>query len=248
MFGYEKGAFTGADTRKLGLFEVANHGTLFLDEIGEMPKSAQVKLLRVLQDGEIEKIGRTASKIKVDARIIAATNKNIEEEIKAKRFREDLYYRLNVVPIYIPPLRERTEDIPPLFDYYLKQFSADMGKLKPTIDTEAMSVLLSHQWQGNVRELKNVIHRLLFIGEQQITRSVITTALGALLQPSLDPIGQLQSPKDIIPWREMERKMREMYFRFVRKNSTTDADAAKKLGLAPSNYHRMVKELGIKGQ
>jgi DNA-binding NtrC family response regulator len=247
LFGYEKGAFTGAEERKLGLFEVADHGTLFLDEVGELPLPAQVKLLRVLQDGEIEKIGRTATKIKVDVRVVAATNKILEEEIEAKRFREDLYYRLNVVQIYLPPLRERTEDIPALFDYYLTQFSADMGKQKPTIDDEAMTVLLSHEWRGNVRELKNVIHRLLFADEPKITRSVFTTALGALWKPMENTIEELNDPTHILPWRQMERKMRETYFRYVRKRSTSDADAAKKLGLAPPNYHRMVKELGIKG-
>ncbi|HHJ53076.1 MAG TPA: sigma-54-dependent Fis family transcriptional regulator, partial [Caldithrix abyssi] len=126
LFGFEKGSFTGANNKKAGLFEAANHGTVFLDEVGELPLSAQVKLLRVLQEGEIDKIGRT-DKIKVDVRVIAATNKNLLQSIKEKTFREDLFFRLNVITLHIPPLRERPEDIPDLLQYYLGHFSSEMG-------------------------------------------------------------------------------------------------------------------------
>lgn len=248
LFGYEKGAFTGADKKKLGLFEIANHGTIFLDEITELPLSAQVKLLRVIQDGEIEKIGRT-EKIKVDVRIIAATNRNVEEEVKEKRFREDLYYRLNVLPLLVPDLRKRVSDIPLLIDYFLYNISIDMGKEKPEIPEETMRVFLNYEWPGNVRELKNVVQRILFSAEAKITIQRAKRALG--VPESSDAgddfgFGDLFNPDNILPLKDMEKIIRERYFKFVRLNSDSDTDTAKKLGLAPPNYYRMAKELGLK--
>ncbi len=249
LFGYEKGAFTGADKRKPGLFEIANNGTIFLDEITELPLSAQVKLLRVIQDGEIEKIGRT-EKIKVDVRIIAATNRNIEEEVKAKRFREDLYYRLNVVPITVPSLKQRQSDIPILVNFYLNELSIDMGREKPQIDVGAMEILLSYNWPGNIRELINVVQRFLFNDERIITSQIVSRTLGLT---NSDPIDDYNFPGirftdngEILPLKQMEKMIREKYFLFVRKNSSSDTEAAKKLGLAPPNYYRMAKELGLK--
>ncbi len=246
LFGYEKGAFTGAHAKKLGLFETANRGTLFLDEVGELPLTAQVKLLRVLQDGEIEKIGRV-EKIKVDVRIIAATNKNLQEEVKARRFREDLYYRLNVVPIYVPPLCDRQEDIAALIDYYVRDISADMGKLKPIVAEDALTVLRHYSWPGNVRELKNVVQRILFSGERNVNAEGARAAIGFVEQgiPLLRD-NMIEFSEDITPWKDMEHAMRGKYFLWVRNRSVSDSDAAKKLGLAPPNYHRMCKELGLK--
>ena len=248
LFGYEKGAFTGADKKKLGLFEIANHGTIFLDEITELPLQAQVKLLRVIQDGEIEKIGRT-EKIKVDVRIIAATNKNIEEEVKEKRFREDLYYRLNVLPIYVPDLKRKTSDIPLLIDYFLSNISIDMGKDKPEIPEETMKIFLQYDWPGNVRELKNVVQRMLFSSEERITPLQAKRSLG--ISETTPPntefgFGDMFNSENIISLKDMERVLRERYFKFVRLNSDSDTDAANKLGLAPPNYYRMCKELGLK--
>ncbi|MBK7379869.1 MAG: sigma-54-dependent Fis family transcriptional regulator [Ignavibacteriales bacterium] len=248
LFGYEKGAFTGADKKKLGLFEIANNGTVFLDEITELPLQAQVKILRVIQDGEIEKIGRT-EKLRVDVRVIAATNRNIEEEVKAKRFREDLYYRLNVLPIYVPELKNRKEDIPLLTDYFLSMFSVDMGKDKPVIPQETIEIMTNYDWQGNVRELKNVIQRFLFTDQSVITPAIAKRAIGII-----DPISGIDSsdeykfftPNKIIPLKEMEKILREKYFKFVRENTSSDTEAAKQLGLAPPNYYRMCKELGLK--
>jgi len=248
LFGYEKGAFTGADKKKLGLFEIANHGTIFLDEITELPLQAQVKLLRVIQDGGIEKIGRT-EKIKVDVRIIAATNRNIEEEVKEKRFREDLYYRLNVLPIFVPDLKKRTSDIPLLIDYFLSNISIDMGKDKPEIPDESRKIFLNYEWPGNVRELKNVFQRMLFSSEARITPLQAKRALGIseTAQPSNEfGFGDMFNTENIIPLKDMEKVLRESYFKFVRLNSDSDTDAAKKLGLAPPNYYRMAKELGLK--
>jgi two-component system response regulator AtoC len=248
LFGYEKGSFTGAVSSKPGLFETANHGTIFLDEVTELPLSAQVKMLRVIQGGELEKIGRTEP-IKVDVRIIAASNQNIEKEVEAKRFREDLYYRLNVVPINVPPLRERTEDIPELVEYFLSEFSVDMGTNKPEITEEAMIQFKHAPWKGNVRELKNVIQRLLFINERIITKESMRFALG--ISPSDKNIASSSAfdfslPQEQLPLRQVEQLVRQKYVEFIRSNSASDAEAAKKLGLAPSNYHRMCKELGIK--
>lgn len=248
LFGYEKGAFTGANTAKLGLFEIANNGTIFLDEVGELPPSAQVKLLRVIQEKEIEKIGRREP-IKVNVRIIAATNKDLEKEIEEKKIREDLFYRLNVVPIVVPPLRERSEDIPILVNYFLDEFSVDMNKPKPVITPEAMNVFRFAPWKGNIRELKNVMQRLFIYDVQEVTKEIALNALG--ISSPLHNEGVLElinfnGLKEMLPLRDLERLMRKKYVEFVRSNSASDADAAKKLGIAPSNYHRMCKELGIK--
>jgi len=158
LFGHEKGAFTGSHSRHLGRFEIANGATLFLDEIGELPMELQAKLLRVLQDGEFERLGSSCT-IKVDTRIIAATNRNLEEEVRQGRFREDLWYRLNVFPITIPPLRDRLDDIPALVDFYVNKIAARLGKTITFIPVTVMAALQGYQWAGNVRELENVLER-----------------------------------------------------------------------------------------
>jgi len=158
LFGHEKGSFTGSLSRHLGRFEVANGSTLFLDEIGELPLELQSKLLRVIQDGEFERVGSSHT-IKVDTRIIATTNRNLEEEVRKGNFREDLWYRLNVFPITLPPLRDRAEDIPMLVDFYVKKISQRMGKKIEIIPENIMDILQNHQWPGNIRELENVLER-----------------------------------------------------------------------------------------
>ena len=158
LFGHERGAFTGAISRQEGCFERANGGSLFLDEIGDMSMMTQTKLLRVLQEQEFERIGGSTT-IKVGVRIMAATNKNLLEEIKKGRFREDLYYRLNVVEIHIPPLRERIEDIPEIVNSFLEEFKEKYNKPELTVSSNAMSVMTTYSWPGNVRELRNVIER-----------------------------------------------------------------------------------------
>ncbi len=248
LFGYEKGSFTGADKRKPGLFEIAHNGTVFLDEITELPLSAQVKLLRVIQDGELEKIGRT-DRVKVDIRIIAATNRNIEEEVRAKRFREDLYYRLNVIYIKVSDLKERKTDIPILIDHFLSFYSQSMGKEKPSIDSGALDLLVNYDWPGNVRELKNVVQRMLFVDNDVIDEQSAKRALGAFFYEDenrgIDDFEAIFK-KNELPLSQMEKTVREKYFTYIRKNSSSDTEAAKKLGLAPSNYYRMAKELGLK--
>ena len=167
LFGHIKGAFTDATKDKKGLFEEAHTGTIFLDEIGEFPRELQVKLLRVLQEGEMRRLGDTKS-IKVDVRVIAATAKDLGKEVQDGEFREDLFYRLNVIPIHLPPLRERKEDIPLLIDHFLKIFNEKMGKEIKGVDPKAMKHLLDYDWPGNVRELENTIERAVILEEGEL--------------------------------------------------------------------------------
>src|SRR6202043_1183787 len=171
LFGYEKGAFTGAVASKPGKFELADKGTLFLDEIGDVPPATQVKLLRVLQEREFERLGGTRT-VKVDVRLIAATNKDLREALEQGTFREDLYYRLNVVPIDIAPLRERKQDIPDLVNLFVSRFTGESGKPVEGITPEAMRILANYHWPGNVRELQNIVERVCALGK------------GSVLEPS----------------------------------------------------------------
>lgn len=164
LFGYEKGSFTGAEARKLGKFELADGGTVFLDEIGEMNMSLQAKMMRVIQEGEIERVGGLKI-INVDVRVIAATNRDIERAVAEGEFREDLYYRLNVFPIRIPPLRERVEDIPLLADFFIKKYCAELKTREKNISREVLDMLLNYPWKGNVRELENTIERAVILCE-----------------------------------------------------------------------------------
>jgi two-component system response regulator AtoC len=167
LFGYKRGAFTGADTDRKGLFEEADRGTIFLDEIGELPLSLQVKLLRVLQENEIRPVGNSKTK-KIDVRVIAATSKNLEDEAKNGTFREDLFFRLNVMPIQLPPLKDRPEDIPILSQHFIDRFNISLEKNIKGITPAAMSILLKYHWPGNVRELENVIERAAVLAEETI--------------------------------------------------------------------------------
>ncbi len=247
LFGYEKGSFTGAVASKPGLFEVANNGTVFLDEVSELPPPAQVKLLRVIQDGEIEKIGRTGS-LSVNVRIVAATNKDLQKEVNEGRFREDLYYRLNVIPLDLVPLKDRGEDILLLFDYFLTYFSNDMGIPIPDVEAGAKEILLHYKWPGNVRELRNVAQRLLLNCEGKITAKDVSHPMilkGPLFKDDAAGVNEFTG-RQVLPLREMERIYRTNYFKYVRSISSSDSNAAEKLGLAPSNFFRMCKELGLK--
>jgi DNA-binding NtrC family response regulator len=246
LFGYEKGAFTGANTTKLGLFEVANNGTVFLDEVSELSLPAQVKLLRVLQEGEIEKIGRTGS-ISVNVRIISATNKNLAAEVNDGRFREDLFYRLNVIPIDVVPLRQRGNDIIVLFKHFLEYFSDDMGIVPPGIDPKAQEILMNYKWPGNVRELRNVAQRLVLnctdhISVKDVSDPMILKSSGISKDAAFEEIYAGHA----LTLHEVERAFRLKYFKYIRNISSSDANAAEKLGIAPSNFYRMCKELGLK--
>jgi DNA-binding NtrC family response regulator len=247
LFGYEKGSFTGASAPKPGLFEVAHNGTIFLDEVSELPPSAQVKLLRVMQEGEIEKIGRTSS-MSVNVRVIAATNTDLSKEVNEGRFREDLYYRLSVVPIDIAPLRQRGNDILLLFDHFLEFFRADLDVPIAEVDPKAKEILLHYKWPGNVRELRNVVQRLVLNCEGKITAKDLSHPMilrSPLYKEDLASLREVSNGQ-VLPLREMERIFRTNYFRYVRSISSSDSNAAEKLGLAPSNFFRMCKELGLK--
>lgn len=245
LFGYEKGSFTGANANKPGLFEVANNGTIFFDEVGELPLAAQVKLLRVIQEGEIEKIGRTG-KFSVNVRIVAATNKDLANEVNNKRFREDLYYRLNVVPLDIVPLNKRGDDILQLFDHFLNYFSQDLEVDIPEVDKKAKEILLNYKWPGNVRELRNVVQRLILNCEGIITAKEVSNPM--ILRNDIIDHTNLEEMSfgQVLPLRDIEKVFRKKYLKYVRSISNSDSSAAEKLGLAPSNYYRLCKELGLK--
>lgn len=238
LFGYEKGAFTGAlNKNKLGMFEVANGGTILLDEIGEMPLNLQSKLLRVLQEKEIMRIGATKS-IKLDVRVIAATNQNLPQLIKIGRFREDLFYRLNVVPINIPPLRERRDDISLLAYRFLEKFNIKYGKEK-SFDNTAMQVLEIYEWSGNVRELENVIERLVVVSDNSyITYEDITAVFGK------DKIEAGLVNENLTLRQAVDRLEREMIENALRKYGST-YKAANVLGVTQPTVFRKAKALGV---
>ena len=244
LFGFERGSFTGASNEKAGLFQIAHKGTIFLDEIGELPPSAQVKLLRVVQEGELDKIGRT-DKINVNVRVIAATNIDLRKAIEEKKFREDLFYRLNVINIYVPTLQERREDIPLLLDHFINKFSKNMSIPVPKIEKRAVQLLQNFEWPGNVRQLQNAVQRMLFACEGQISYNDVEEALSTGKSAKYKSIDN-NFFSEIISWKEMESNLKKKYFLYVRSQTKSDSDAARKLGLAPSNYYRTCKGLGIK--
>ncbi len=183
LFGHERGAFTGACTQTKGRFQMADRGTLFLDEIGDLPLELQPKLLRALQEQEFERLGSSQT-IRVNVRVVAATNQNLAELVAAKQFRADLYYRLNVIPICLPPLRERVEDIPLLVEYFVRKYSARFNKPIDLIPDEVMDVLKTHDWPGNIRELQNFIERALVFSPESVLRPPLTDLKRMTKQPS----------------------------------------------------------------
>ncbi|MGD8781016.1 MAG: sigma-54 dependent transcriptional regulator [Ignavibacteria bacterium] len=250
LFGYKKGAFTGAYQEKKGLFETADKGTIFLDEVAELPLKAQVKLLRVLQDGEIEKIGRTGSQ-KVDVRVIAATNKDLELEVKEKRFREDLYYRLNIIQLKIPSLRHKKEDIPELLDFYLSIYSNAFNRPLPVFTDEATERLMNYKWPGNIRELKSFSQRILFVDSIRITGDLVKSSIEntSLIAPDEvreNKLSKLFNRESIIPLKDFDTIAKSEYIQFVREYSKSDTEAADKLGVAQPNFSRLVKTLNLR--
>jgi two-component system nitrogen regulation response regulator NtrX len=242
LFGHEKGSFTGATEKQIGKFELADKGTIFLDEVGDMSQRTQAKVLRVLQEGEVERIGSQKT-IKVDVRVIAATNKNLEEAIEKGDFREDLYFRLSVIPIRVPPLRERSEDIPPLVEHFLAQFSAENNIRRKTVTPEAMAVLKRHPWRGNVRELKNTIERLLImVPQDQITPEHLADVLrrapeAAAPAAAAEPPGSLKDFKESAERTFLVQKLRES-----RWNISATAAA---IGTPRSNLYKKLEQYGI---
>ena len=205
LFGHEKGAFTGAVRRKLGKFELADHGTIFLDEIGEMDKNMQVKLLRVLQQKEFDRVGGEET-VHVDVRIIAATNRDLEQMVKDGTFRDDLYYRLNVIPISLPPLRDRVDDIPLLVEHFIAKISAENGKPVRGITPEAMQVMMRYQWPGNVRELENVIERVITLMDSE---TITITSLPSYIKGEMAgrEVRHFAADTAVLPWEEYEKQI-----------------------------------------
>src|SRR5436853_3081221 len=230
LFGYEKGAFTGANARKEGRFELANGGTLFLDEIGEVSLPVQVKLLRVLQDGKFERLGGTRT-IDADVRILAATNKDLHKEVEEKRFREDLFYRLNVINIRIPSLRERKDDVQLLAMHFLKQYADKNNKPIDGFSEEAMLALTSYDWPGNVRELENAVERaVVFTNGKQIPLSVLPQGVSAFAEARHSLTFKIGTPL-----RELERKALDLTLHHTRGDKNM---AARLLGIATRTIYR----------
>ncbi|RMF57799.1 MAG: sigma-54-dependent Fis family transcriptional regulator, partial [Calditrichaeota bacterium] len=240
LFGSEKGAFTGAVERRDGKFLQADGGTLFLDEIGDMSLKVQTKVLRVLQDGEFQRVGGKET-LKVDVRIIAATNKNLEQLVEEGKFREDLYFRLNVVPIIIPPLRERPEDIEELFHYFLQRYCLRNNRRLPGVQKEVLNVLKSYHWPGNVRELQNLVERLLIFAEGDEIR--VTDLPDFLLQPTFRVSEIKPGSKTLAEIRdEAERAYIQRCLEICEGNVSK---AAQLLGVERTNLHKKMKALGL---
>jgi two-component system response regulator AtoC len=245
LFGHVKGAFTGAVAAKKGLFAEADKGTIFLDEIGDLPLNLQVKLLRVLQEGEIRRVGDTRT-IEVDVRVIAATAKDLMEEVKKGNFREDLYYRLNVVPFYLPSLRERREDIPLLVWHFLRKYSTETGKEINDIAPEAMSALVAYEWKGNVRELENIIERAVVMSEgdtittEYLPEGLVKNASDLVLKIPEPRISIKTTVKEIV---EMAEK--ELITRALAKTSNNRTRAAELLEISHRALMYKLKEYHI---
>lgn len=231
LFGYEKGAFTGATARKIGMFEVASSGTLFLDEIGDMPMPLQGKLLRVLQERSIQRLGGTRS-LPIDVRILSATNKHLEEQIKHGLFREDLYYRLNVIHIKLPPLRERREDIPFLVGHFLQKSAAALGKVIRGIDAEALAAIESYAFPGNIRELENMIERAVILADRDTLSlkelDIMPLAITTYVKPgTLDDIQKHAIQAALLRWEGNKTK------------------AAEELGISRQTILNKIREYGL---
>lgn len=241
LFGHEKGAFTGAFKKRLGKFELAHKGTIFLDEIGEMDKNMQAKLLRVLQKKEFERVGGEET-IEVDVRIIAATNKILEEMVAKGAFREDLYYRLNVIPIFLVPLRERKEDIPLLVEHFLQKISRETGKKVRGIRSDALEVLMNYKWPGNVRELENILERItVLMDKHYIEIQDLPLFMRQEVVSTKEKDTDYFSGEVILPWEEYEKQIIELA---LKKYSSYNA-AAKALGLTHKTIAAKARKYGI---
>jgi nitrogen regulation protein NR(I) len=257
LFGYERGAFTGAVGSKPGRFELADGGTLFLDEIGEVPVEMQVKLLRALQESEFERVGGVKT-LSVDVRLIAATNRDLKALIADGRFREDLYYRLAVVPIALPPLRERREDIPLLVQHFIEKYDQRLGKKVQGIEEEGLQILLGYAWPGNIRELENLMERsVLFADGPLIQASALPDSLrerGAQTSPpiaAVGPLGSIAAPsgasmKEIVRQAQAELE-RELIARALDETGGNVTRAAKRLQISRKSLQVKMKELGLRG-
>ncbi len=245
LFGHEKGAFTGATTKRRGKFELGDGGTIFLDEVGDMSLKTQAKVLRVLQEQTFERVGGTET-LTVDVRVIAASNKALEEEIQKGSFREDLFYRLNVIPFEVAPLRQRKEDIPLLATHFLRLFSEEYGKREKCLSPEALDLLLQHPWPGNVRELRNVMERMVIMVPQETIqafdlgpslRARPGAAAEAPHEPAMEWDGTLREAREQFERQYILHRLGETHWNITR--------TAERLGIERSNLHRKMKAYGI---
>jgi Nif-specific regulatory protein len=245
LFGHERGAFTGAIAQKKGKLEVADGGTLFLDEVGEMPPTLQVKLLRVLQEREFERVGGTRT-IRVDVRVVAATNRDLEEAVRAGTFRQDLYYRLNVVSFEMPPLRERREDIPLLASYFVSKYAAKFKRRVTGLSTEARACLTAYDWPGNVRELENAVERAVVLGstDRILPEDLPETVLDAAPDPAA-PGADTAQP--VTRYHDALREAkRQLILRALEHSSGSFTEAARLLGVHPNYLHRLIRNLNLR--
>jgi len=236
LFGHEKGSFTGAFERKKGKFELADQGTLFLDEVGDMSLSTQSKVLRVIETQEFQRVGGNKN-IKVDVRIITATNKDLGEEVRKGNFREDLFYRLNVIPILVPPLRHRKDDIPALIEYFLKYFAAEYGQKPKKITSEALKLLEAYDWPGNIRELRNVIERVVIMTPSD-TVTPKNIVIGESARSDYFTFGTLREARDSFEKDFITKKLEE--------NNWNISRTAELLNIERSNLHKKIKAYNIK--
>ncbi len=241
LFGHEKGAFTGAVAARRGKFELADGGTLFLDEVGDMPPAMQAKVLRVLQEGELERVGGQQT-LRVDVRVLAATNKDLQAEVAAGRFREDLYYRLAVVLVHAPPLRERREDIPELADRFLAEACERNGRRPMAFAREAYLVLQGHDWPGNVRELRNLVERVAILCDgPQLGPEEVAAVLPGARKPREDRYREGAGFHELV-----EEAEREILLAALARNGENVSETARALGLERSHLYKKMKGLGIK--
>ena len=242
LFGHERGAFTGAVARKLGKFELANGGTIFLDEIGDMSLHTQAKILRVLQEREFERVGGSET-IKIDVRIVAATNKNLARAVEEGSFREDLYYRLNVFSINLPPLRERKEDIPPLVEHFVRRNVVELGKPLVGFTAEAMNILLAYDWPGNVRELENYVQRAAVMAESEFIGPECLPPHLLTFKP------KVQEELELEPGRSLDEMLEGVERKLIRaalqRTGGVQSRAAKLLGITERSLWHRIKKLGI---
>ncbi len=240
LFGHERGSFSGAIRLRKGKFELADQGTLFLDEIGDMSLATQAKVLRVLQEQTVQRVGGTGP-IAVDVRVIAASNKKLEDEIREGRFREDLFYRLNVIPFYVSPLRERREDIPVLVEHFIEEYAGRNGTKPKRILPEGMALLMEYDWPGNVRELKNIVERIMIMVQKEV--------IGPDEIPLVAPVG-VRERTGVWPYsgslREARRQFEGDYIRRkLKENGWNISRTAKVLQIERSNLHRKIRSLGL---
>ncbi|MDD5475106.1 MAG: sigma-54 dependent transcriptional regulator [Syntrophales bacterium] len=241
LFGHEKGSFTGATAKKRGKFDMANEGTLFLDEVADMSLKAQAKILRILQEKKFQRVGGTKI-IDTDVRVLAATNKDLEKEMEEGRFRQDLFYRLNVIPLYVPPLRDRKEDIPLLAEHFMSEFAHKEGRPLKGIEDKALEMLMVHDWPGNVRELKNIIERLVIMSRSDYISS---EDIPPLLRGS-DQIKAASGTAFADTFRKAKKIFEKAYIsRKLSENEWNVSKTAEAIGLERSNLHRKIKNYGL---